>query len=588
MAKARKNFAGWWLVLILLASLPSLACENDGNRDGNPGGDQPVQRCYHTNIFRYQPGTFPHDMQQFGTDKTKVEVTEYQGNNWLKFQSQEGANAEKFATWPQASCSGDTVSVKVLFLTNQDYGGLVVAYEGEDTYIRVALNPFNDLILVEEKRHNANTLKEEKPYPIDINRTYLLKVDFNYSANSLKVYLDGQLVGEYSGFTKLGGQYGLTTHGLNPPTVLFDDLTIDSQPKVVGPTKILPTPTPTVGPINLVTDGNGLLISETDIWPEETVRVQFTVINQGNQPVKLRALLVVGRGPNGDTDNQDFDPVWDLTIPAGKSYTYEAKRSFSKLGKYLFVATYNPYGGGFPAVPTPKENIPNRYEAKVREMTEMERKGTNLLKPRFGFSVKEGDMQWTSEELDWLKEIFQLLPANFHNIPALEKIRRVHTVVKGDAEFMWFERCIRFSDRAYDPRYPGPSGDTAVCQKYVTWEKTFKGIAVHEALHAFQSSDIPGKRQIHLCANSLLKDYAAISDWKIVWKAEPCEYAYTGKNEDLPSYGSWTTCNIPRARESILEDLSEAARLYVMAPDYLRTNPRYNFLKESVFGGKEY
>ena len=85
----------------------------------------------------------------------------------------------------------------------------------------------------------------------------------------------------------------------------------------------------------------------------QTLTATFSIVNRGTKPATVEVLTVGGRGPRGADDVRDFQHHTNITIPAGRTYTYRGQLILLEPGNYHFFIAYR-IGDGFwnTSVPT--------------------------------------------------------------------------------------------------------------------------------------------------------------------------------------------------------------------------------------------
>jgi len=306
-------------------------------------------------------------------------------------------------------------------------------------------------------------------------------------------------------------------------------------------------------------------------------------------------LLVIPR-PDYPKQSFSFDQLGDNYRVVVKAYLDRTKHHQGETNWYQPVADphFQPkYEGQSPPVAEVSIN--------VREMTEMERIGTNLFKERYGYAFKEKGAEWTKQELEWLQDILRDLPDTYYHMKSLRQLEKVRQTENGaGAEYLWRKRVVQVTWQAADDTVSKIG--RILCWPYDTAKQKFKGYIVHEMTHALQFCDILTKDFLICTENPLVMEYAEVAGWKTFTE-------YTGNPQCLPGFsperwavdvGAELTNHKDRgvclrSRANVFEDMAEAAKFYVLQIPELRLEHwlcfdkgREDFLRERVFKGKVY
>ena len=100
----------------------------------------------------------------------------------------------------------------------------------------------------------------------------------------------------------------------------------------------------TVGQV-LVT--SGLSVTPTSGNTAQRYTATFTITNNTCGDFAPTVLTAGGRGPNGDSDVQDFDQKHNIVVAPGQTYTYTAGRTFDHPGTYNFWVTWMDANNGW-------------------------------------------------------------------------------------------------------------------------------------------------------------------------------------------------------------------------------------------------
>jgi len=403
-------------------------------------------------------------------------------------------------------------------------------------------------------------------------------------------------------------------------------LIIDSYPRSVAPPQEEPLK-PRVEEGDLVIS-SGILLSEDQIWPGEEVWGAFVLYNTSEITIHIDSLVLAIRGAEDGRKLPDFTEVvkekeggQEIILSPRQYYRYDGENK--KLGEEhignqkVIVQAHLSQGehaqgqtNWYQPIANPNHQGENPPVAEVpinvREMTEIEKYGTECLQKLFGYDLKSGDAEWTTENIDWLVRLLAELPPTFHHLPSLVKFKRVHSLGKAMGIYNDFPKSISLADSAFTVTSPLDLGTDIACFDTLVAifdrEVPFRGYTVHELTHAMQYADMikaTGKKLGDICQSPLVRDYAAVSEWE--WSSNcvtGCKYR--GVIEDLPGGCQDSPIKdlcirwcIQNSGKGPVEDMAEAVRYYLTEPKHLREGgekrkARYDYLKERIFLGAEY
>jgi len=197
------------------------------------------------------------------------------------------------------------------------------------------------------------------------------------------------------------------------------------------------------------------------------------------------------------------------------------------------------------------------------------------IQQAYGVKVKDGEVEWNVRDLAILDTALKDLPQNFWGKDSLKEVRRDDVYVNSvGIKKTWTMGLYRPDDKTvtiYNTAFYSDYFDSPA--------KELEGVLVHEFTHSIQSyNPADGTTYVNAYKNPLVQDFISrTGGWQ--QNAITKEYSYTGKG--LPT---------GYAHKSPLEDMSESAMLYHSDPAKLKavSPDRYNFMRDRVFGGKEY
>jgi hypothetical protein len=224
--------------------------------------------------------------------------------------------------------------------------------------------------------------------------------------------------------------------------------------------------------------------------------------------------------------------------------------------------------------------------------------GKEAFKSRFGYELLDMEMGWKPDEIKELTLAFSKLPETFLHIPGVKgfyhfsKLRAVAEGVPVDdvpaATFPSFRTVYRNSQLSYqievDDQEPRIEFFNAL---FYEDQEVFQNIVQHEMAHFYD---------IFHGYLSFTPEWLKISNFKLIHlpalDGRPGDdYLFTAiNNPDVEHYAPVSSRQLPTySRQNPQEDFANSAAAYINYP-YLRySHPdRYQFLKNKVFGGKEY
>ncbi|MDH5762108.1 MAG: hypothetical protein OEZ51_03915 [Nitrospinota bacterium] len=240
---------------------------------------------------------------------------------------------------------------------------------------------------------------------------------------------------------------------------------------------------------------------------------------------------------------------------------------------------------------------PGNYRDEVNRLKDKFRQS-------FGYDLKDLDEGWRPEEIEKLHDAFSRLPENFYHIKGVQGFYRTGTLqVKNDpsgelnapdpsgipaATFPRYTTVYRQAHQKYQVVLADePLRIEFYSALFYESAEDFENIVYHEMGHVFDLShgfltfkkewlDISRFHILHLPA----LDGKADSDFLYTLVSDP----------DVRNYGPVSSRHLPTySRENPQEDFANSVAAYIHYPYFKLTHPeRYRFLKQHVFGAKEY
>ena len=239
----------------------------------------------------------------------------------------------------------------------------------------------------------------------------------------------------------------------------------------------------------------------------------------------------------------------------------------------------------------PFYEYPGDYRQQVNQLKDD-------FKTRFGYELLDLELLWKPEEIKELTLAFAKLPTTFLHIPGikgfyhLSKLRAAPEGMPVDnipaATFPSFQTVYRNSNLSYhvevDDQEPRVEFFNAL---FYEDRERFQNIVQHEMAHVFDT--------FHGYL-SFSKEWLEISNFSLIHlpalDGRPGDdYLFTALNDpDIGHYAPVSTRQLSTySRQNPQEDFANSASAYINYPYFRYSHPkRYHFLKEKVFGGKEY
>ncbi len=249
--------------------------------------------------------------------------------------------------------------------------------------------------------------------------------------------------------------------------------------------------------------------------------------------------------------------------------------------------------------PDSKENSrKNKYYEYPGDYGQEVQNLMDKFKADFGYELVEFGQAWHTGEMERMHSAFSELPPTFYRLPGVKGFYRLEAIMAGSgkvsaaeipaAVLPGFNTVYEQESKSYkvlvgdqDPRVEFYNG------LFYEDETNFKNIVHHEMAHLFDmthgflsfSEEWSALTKFRIL-NIPALDGQANSDFRFTFlnRAEVDNYAPISIRH-LPTY----------SRQSMQEDFANSVAAYIHYPYFQYSHPeRYKFLKEKVFGGKEY
>lgn len=246
-----------------------------------------------------------------------------------------------------------------------------------------------------------------------------------------------------------------------------------------------------------------------------------------------------------------------------------------------------------------KENSPKRkfYEYPGDYGQEVQ-KLMDKFQEDFGYELVEFGQAWRTDQIERLQSAFSELPPTFYRLPGVKAFYRLDAIMVGSSQVSTdeipaailpgFKTIYEYQTKSYkvlvgdqDPRaeFYNPL--------FYEDETNFKNIVHHEMAHLFDMTHgFP----------SFSAKWAALTKFRILnipaLDGKPnSDFIFTFLNSaEVDNYAPISTRHLPTySRQSMQEDFANSVAAYIHYPYFRYSHPaRYKFLKEKVFGGREY
>jgi hypothetical protein len=220
------------------------------------------------------------------------------------------------------------------------------------------------------------------------------------------------------------------------------------------------------------------------------------------------------------------------------------------------------------------------------------------FKADFGYELVEFGQAWHTGEMERMHSAFLELPPTFYRLPGVKGVYRLEAIMVGSGKISAdeipgavlpaFNAIYEQESKSYkvfvgdqDPRveFYNPL--------FYEDETNFKNIVHHEMAHLFDMTH---------GFISFSDEWSALSKFRVLnipsldGKSNS-DFRYTFLNTaEVDNYAPISIRHLPTySRQNMQEDFANSVAAYIHYPYFQYSHPaRYNFLKEKVFGGKEY
>ena len=247
----------------------------------------------------------------------------------------------------------------------------------------------------------------------------------------------------------------------------------------------------------------------------------------------------------------------------------------------------------------PKENSrKNKFYEYPGDYGQEVQKLMDKFKADFGYELVEFGQAWHTGEMERMHSAFLELPPTFYRLPGVKGIYRLEAIMVGSEKISTdeipaavlpaFNAIYEQQTKSYkvfvgdqDPRveFYNPM--------FYEDETNFKNIVHHEMAHLFDMTH---------GFISFSAEWSALTKFRILnipsldGKSNS-DFRYTFLNTaEVDNYAPISIRHLPTySRQNMQEDFANSVAAYIHYPYFQYSHPaRYNFLKEKVFGGKEY
>ena len=246
-----------------------------------------------------------------------------------------------------------------------------------------------------------------------------------------------------------------------------------------------------------------------------------------------------------------------------------------------------------------KENTPKRkfYEYPGDYGQEVQ-KLMDKFKADFGYELVEFGQAWHTGEMERLYSAFSELPPTFYRLPGVKELYRLGAIMADSgkipakeipaAVLPAFNTVYEQQTKSYKV-FVGDQDPRAEFYNPLFYEDetNFKNIVHHEMAHLFDMTH---------GFISFSAEWSALTKFRILnipaldGKANS-DFRYTFLNTaEVDNYAPISIRHLPTySRQNMQEDFANSVAAYIHYPYFRYSHPaRYKFLKEKVFGGREY
>ncbi|MBI5427324.1 MAG: hypothetical protein HZA02_03500 [Nitrospinae bacterium] len=241
-------------------------------------------------------------------------------------------------------------------------------------------------------------------------------------------------------------------------------------------------------------------------------------------------------------------------------------------------------------------------ERKYYEAPKDYREQIDRLKAKFkesyGYELFDLDAGWKKEEIVKLDEAFAPLPAGFFRLPGLNGLYRTSRLAVRSQDidpdeapsgaFPAFATIFRQAGKSYNVYVDDEDPRVELYNNLMYKDpEDFQNIVQHEMGHAFDLTN---------GFLSFSPEWLAVAHFRILHLPaldgkENSDFIYAMLNDpETDAYAPVSVMHIPTySRQNPQEDFANSVAAYIQYPYFRYSHPgRYRFLKDKVFGGKEY
>lgn len=220
------------------------------------------------------------------------------------------------------------------------------------------------------------------------------------------------------------------------------------------------------------------------------------------------------------------------------------------------------------------------------------------FKADFGYELVEFGQAWRTDQIERMQSAFSELPPTFYSMPGVKGLYRLDAIMVGSGEVPADEipaAILPPINTVYEQEsksykvFVGDQDPRAEFYNSIFYEDetNFRNIVHHEMAHLFDlTHGFP----------SFSEEWATLAKFRILnvpaLDGKPdSDFLYTFLNDAaVDDYAPISIRHLPTySRQNMQEDFANSVAAYIHYPYFRYSHPaRYNFLKEKVFGGKEY
>ena len=246
-----------------------------------------------------------------------------------------------------------------------------------------------------------------------------------------------------------------------------------------------------------------------------------------------------------------------------------------------------------------EENAPKRkfYEYPGDYGQEVQ-KLMDKFKADFGYELIEFGQAWHKDQIERMQAAFLELPPTFYRLPGVKGLYRLEAIMMGSdnvstdeipaAVLPPFNTVYEQESKSYKV-FVGDQDPRAEFYNPLFYENEtdFRNIVHHEMAHLFDMMN---------GFLSFSEEWVTLTKFRILnipaLDGKPnSDFLFTFLNDSkVDNYAPISTRHLPTySRQNMQEDFANSVAAYIHYPYFRYSHPaRYQFLKEKVFGGKEY